>query len=311
MDTLAIITIIGGIALLVALFGGGIKAKEIEIPSIPRSVRFLSGLTGIVLIGMAVWLSLPHPGAAPAPAAAISPASVQPSEPTAEPIAQATDPAAAPTAPPTAQAAAPPAPTMVQATAPTTPTIAQAPTGELLFFEDFEDGKADDFKIYEEDWRVTEDGTGNSVLEAKSLGNPPTGWTEADFGPVTLGDYSVEYRVRLVEYDFSINYYSGWTGLKFRQSSPGSYLLVLNPYLHQIELDYFWPNGSFEPLIADEGVHAFDFQKNIWYAIRIEAYGSRMNVIVDGNLLFSLEEFQVDRGRLCTPKGSRYDCAVR
>jgi hypothetical protein len=58
MDTPSVITVIGGIALLVALFGGGIKAKEIEIPSIPGWLRILSGLIGIVLLisGVRIYL---------------------------------------------------------------------------------------------------------------------------------------------------------------------------------------------------------------------------------------------------------------
>jgi len=58
MDVSTVIAIIGGIALLVALFGGGIVAKEIRIPPVSVGLRILSGLLGIALIGTAIWLSL-------------------------------------------------------------------------------------------------------------------------------------------------------------------------------------------------------------------------------------------------------------
>ena len=58
MDAIAVIAAIGGIALLIGIFGGGIKAKEVEIPLLPASVRILSGITGITLLGIAIWLSI-------------------------------------------------------------------------------------------------------------------------------------------------------------------------------------------------------------------------------------------------------------
>jgi hypothetical protein len=59
MMTLPIVLAISGcIALLVGLFGGGVKAKEIEVPRISALPRISSGIFGIALIGIAIWLSL-------------------------------------------------------------------------------------------------------------------------------------------------------------------------------------------------------------------------------------------------------------
>jgi hypothetical protein len=55
-----ILAISGSVALLIGLFGGGVKAKEIEIPTLARGARMLSGLFGIVLIGTSIWLSAPN-----------------------------------------------------------------------------------------------------------------------------------------------------------------------------------------------------------------------------------------------------------
>jgi hypothetical protein len=66
----SIVAVIGGIALLAGLFGG-LQAQQITVPSLPRELRVLSGLTGLVLVSVAVWLSLPpvapQPGTTPQP----------------------------------------------------------------------------------------------------------------------------------------------------------------------------------------------------------------------------------------------------
>ena len=51
-----VLAITGCIALLIGLFGGGVKAKEIEIPKIRVGPRILSSLVGIALIGIAIRL---------------------------------------------------------------------------------------------------------------------------------------------------------------------------------------------------------------------------------------------------------------
>lgn len=52
-----ILTIAGCVALLVGLFGGGVKAKEIEVPKISLLPRIISSLIGLMLIGAAIWMS--------------------------------------------------------------------------------------------------------------------------------------------------------------------------------------------------------------------------------------------------------------
>ncbi|MBV6401299.1 MAG: hypothetical protein CNIPEHKO_01598 [Anaerolineales bacterium] len=59
MTTSAVIATIGGIALLVALFGG-VELEKAKIPPLPKNGRVTSGFFGIILIGISVWLSLPQ-----------------------------------------------------------------------------------------------------------------------------------------------------------------------------------------------------------------------------------------------------------
>jgi hypothetical protein len=61
-----ILVLTGCVALLAGLFGGGIKTKDIELPTISRMPRIISGLVGILLIGGATWLYI-RPSAPPTP----------------------------------------------------------------------------------------------------------------------------------------------------------------------------------------------------------------------------------------------------
>ncbi len=50
LNSFIIVVIIGGIALLIGLFGGGIEISQIKLPHLPGWQRVLSGLIGAVLI---------------------------------------------------------------------------------------------------------------------------------------------------------------------------------------------------------------------------------------------------------------------
>jgi hypothetical protein len=56
-----VLAIAGSIALLAGLFGGGIKAKEIEVPKISMWARIFSSLVGVALI----WTAIQHPNSSP------------------------------------------------------------------------------------------------------------------------------------------------------------------------------------------------------------------------------------------------------
>jgi hypothetical protein len=62
-----VFAIAGSIALLIGLFGGGVKAKEIEVPKISLLSRILSSLIGVALIAVAIRLSVTNPSESPEP----------------------------------------------------------------------------------------------------------------------------------------------------------------------------------------------------------------------------------------------------
>lgn len=63
-----VLAILGGIALLLAILGGGIEVKgQVVIPKMPGLPRIISFLVGAVLIGIAIWLIVPPDDHPPTP----------------------------------------------------------------------------------------------------------------------------------------------------------------------------------------------------------------------------------------------------
>jgi hypothetical protein len=60
MDISAILAGAGAIALLIGIFGGGIEAEKIKIPSLRAGIRLISALTGVILIAIAIGVSRPE-----------------------------------------------------------------------------------------------------------------------------------------------------------------------------------------------------------------------------------------------------------
>ncbi len=56
MTVSVVFAIAGVLALLFGVIGGGIKAKEIEIPQLPATVRVVIIIAGLLLIGATIWL---------------------------------------------------------------------------------------------------------------------------------------------------------------------------------------------------------------------------------------------------------------
>lgn len=57
MNLPVILALAGCAALLMGVFGGGVKAKEIVVPKLTTLPRIFSSITGLVLIGVSIWIS--------------------------------------------------------------------------------------------------------------------------------------------------------------------------------------------------------------------------------------------------------------
>ena len=57
MDAVAILGIIGGIALLAALYGG-LEIDKLKIAPLPVPIRYISGITGAIILIFTMWISV-------------------------------------------------------------------------------------------------------------------------------------------------------------------------------------------------------------------------------------------------------------
>ncbi len=78
MTVSVVFAIAGVVALLFGIVGGGIKAKEIEVPLLSARTRLVTILVGITLIGFTIWLENNNSTSASTISATASPSSILP-----------------------------------------------------------------------------------------------------------------------------------------------------------------------------------------------------------------------------------------
>lgn len=209
---------------------------------------------------------------------------------------------ATPTAAPVVDTQAPPVtltPTItnIPATSTPRPTATSIPTateivpGAVLFEEDFEDGKADNFAYKFNDWVVITEDDGNNVLEINTN-------TEAaiksdmgggiGFGSNYWTNYSAKYRVKMLNSKAN-------TFLKFcsdMMDNPFHYIEWLSAehdsiYLHNsLNYDGWVGLKSLEYPVWDER----------WYQVKVEAQGPRLRIYLDDALMLQTDDSSLSSG---------------
>ena len=160
--------------------------------------------------------------------------------------------------------------------APPTPV---PPPGDpvLVFSEDFEDGAADGFATLEGSWQVRKTG-GNSFYEG-------AGRAETLFGPAALANGTVSFQARFAQNDNA--------ALRFRQSAGARYQLTFDAGADLIRLAYLG-GGAPETL----GESPFVFERNTWYALRLDLDGAALRVYVNDVLLLTVSDGRLAQGEL-------------
>ena len=113
-----------------------------------------------------------------------------------------------------------------------------SPTGQLVVDENFDNGTDNGFSSLSGNWKVIDDGTGkNMVLETKN--GTDNKWSHIEFGPSDFLNGTIEYSVRLINYNTS-SQDGGKTSLQWREKQWGdnSYALDIQPYFGHFTLDY-------------------------------------------------------------------------
>ena len=91
--------------------------------------------------------------------------------------------------------------------------------------------------------------------------------------------------------------------LSFREGAQGYYVFAFTPYWHTFEISYGTPSGKWENLEGQKGISEYDFQKNTWYFVRVEAYGAQIKVYLDRKLVFAVEDTRLKEGGLALHTG--------
>jgi len=253
---------IGAIFFLIGILGGGFEVSAIKIPSVGKIIRLISGVIGVIFMGIAVSLyifPLVYPQSITAASAPITPRLIA-------------------VAPPTATVQPGKTPMPVSSPAPPNPI----PSESILFQENFEDNKPLPFSYIENgSWKRLPDETGNQVYEIDNLNL--TGYPQLRFGSGDWKNYAIEFRTRILDFKSS----ESTVFCNFRLQDGQYDQLIIDP--QSISLGTEPPRQLF-------GSKSISIGKGIWYSIRLEAQGMKIRVFLDNNLMIDTTDSRLTQG---------------
>jgi hypothetical protein len=258
MDVPVVLAIAGVVALIIGFLGGGIRAKEIEIPSIPTPARVIVSIGGIAFIALAIWLS--------------SPSTFTPSEPTALPVAAAT---ASNTVMPSITETETSAPPEAQETPVATLDL---PDSSNTFVEDFTKGS-----LYWETGMYE----GDRATVSRSVANGAFRWQVTPKVAVSTGigsklpivsDFDLEVTLKKVDGPDSVEY-----GVVFRKNDAGGYYFMIAPS-GQYALSK-WSEEAQEWIDLIDWTQSTHINLNGENKLRVYAVGSKIRLYINENLV--------------------------
>jgi len=171
------------------------------------------------------------------------------------------------------------------------PTATEIVPGSVLFEEDFEDGKADNFVYISNGWLVTTEDNGNKVFEINTnteLAIKNEVGAGVGFGSKDWSNYSAEYRVKLLNSQ-------GNTWMNFRSTIGDNqtyYVEWLSGEWNTITLHI---NQNFGPWVTLQHLDNRVWDGR-WYQVRIEADGPRLRVYLNDNLMLQADDDRITHG---------------
>jgi hypothetical protein len=203
MDVPVVLAIAGVVALLIGFLGGGIRARELEIPSIPTPARVIVSLGGMIFLGLAIWLS--------------APGRFTPPEPTVLPVDTATPPSTETPSITETETSPPP-------DVPETPVATvELPESENTFVEDFTTGSQYwETGVFESDRMVVSRSVVNGVFRWQV--NAKAGFATFIRSKLPiLSDFDMEVTLRMAADSDPVQY-----GPVFRMNEAGSYYFIID-----------------------------------------------------------------------------------
>jgi hypothetical protein len=179
----------------------------------------------------------------------------------------------------------------LQPTVTSIPTATEIVPGAVLFEEDFEDGKADNFVYIFNSFFVTTEDNGNKVFEINT--NTETAIKKGDGGGIGFGsnywrNYSAEYRVKMLNSQAN-------TFLKFRcdmGDNPFHYIEWLSAEHDSI---YLHSSLNFDGWVGLKGLDLPVWDER-WYQVKVEAQGSSLRVYLDNALVLQTDDSSLTNG---------------
>jgi len=167
-----------------------------------------------------------------------------------------------------------------------TPTFSVSSNYENLVYENnFKSSNSEGISIKSGLWSVTkEDNKDNNVYQSKD--GRDNKWAHIEFGPDDFSMGTVEFHVKLVDFDKSAES-GGKVSLQFgRKYWPDAgYTLDINPYYKHFTLAYegAYPGGTWTRLDQTNQI----FTKNVWYSIRLEVSEDKIFAYLNDQLWIS------------------------
>jgi hypothetical protein len=153
-----------------------------------------------------------------------------------------------------------------------TATMTPIPTESILYYEDFEDDRVDNWFVYRGNWSLNKEADGNTYWLGTGPNNYPQTWYSLDAS--TWTNYAFESKVRIVK---------GSVFICIRANKGSSFY---NAYLS---------SGDGWVIFADFdgktyntfGGKSFPIQNNKWHTVRFEVQGDKLRLYIDGELATS------------------------
>jgi serine/threonine protein kinase len=174
----------------------------------------------------------------------------------------------------------------ISATPQDTSTPSKTPDRDasILFYEDFEDGKAQQITYSDQEWNIVSDETGNKVYDVdNSKGN--------DFPRIHLGsnswrDYEITFRARIIS--------GSWIIIYFRENESTNNTYLVDIRSDDVTLNYATRGSDWKRITSRQ----HNWKRNEWYLVTIQAKGSEIKVTVNDTVVIFTDDTKYTYGRV-------------
>lgn len=155
----------------------------------------------------------------------------------------------------------------------------------ILFEENFEDGRVDKLTYISGDWKIISDESKNNLYDMNNTTSSGY-WPEIHFGSESWKNYEVKFRMRSFETGL------GWAAIGFRRDEINAhdYIVYIDP--QGASLNY-WAQVSGNHEIT---YRSHNLERGVWHWIKVDARGTEINVFIDDVAVISTDDSRYSTG---------------